>query len=118
MDISNRIKNFFAGGNRARNAASQAPMGADFLRYGNRGFGITPSTWSTVEMSDLDFYSGYSYAAINNRANKVSQLATGNLKTKATQKILDDARKKDIDIIHPYLTLIDASTEFTNSAFW
>ena len=53
MDISNRIKNFFAGGNRARNAASQAPMGADFLRYGNRGFGITPSTWSTVEMSDL-----------------------------------------------------------------
>ena len=118
MDISNRIKNFFAGGNRARNAASQAPMGADFLRYGNRGFGITPSTWSTVEMSDLDFYSGYSYAAINNRANKVSQLATGNLKTKATQKILDDARKKDIDIIHPYLTLIDESKEFTNSAFW
>lgn len=117
MDISSKIKNFFIGNNRTKNNANPVPMGHDFLRYGNR-IGMTPTAWSTVEMTDYDFYSGYSYAAINNRANKVAQLATSNLKTKATKKLLDDARNKDIEIIHPYVTLVDESKEFTNSAFW
>lgn len=118
MDISSRIKNFFVQGytGKQTNSNPSAPMGHDFLRFGNRR--MMPDTWSTVEMTDFDFYSGYSYAAINNRANKVSQLATSNLVTTANKKIMDDARNKDIEIIHPYLTLIDESKDFTNSAFW
>jgi hypothetical protein len=114
MDISGKIKNFFFGSE--KNTIALPSFGRDFLRNGNQR--VMSAVHSEVVMSDRDFYTGYSYAAINNRANKVSQLAISYLKTTATKKIQDAAREKDIQIVHPYLDLIDSSTDFTNAAFW
>lgn len=78
-----------------------------FLRYGNRGR-LDPS-WNDVAMSDVDFYTGYSYAAIRNRANKVARTAT--------QDYLRTESEKE-DFIHPYLEIINKSNTFSNYQFW
>lgn len=75
-----------------------------FLRYGNRGV-VTPD-WSYVEMSDLDHYSGYGYATINNRANKVAKTAKENVRTQGSKEE------------HPYLSLIRESKYFSETDFW
>jgi hypothetical protein len=113
-----KIVNFFTGrGNKVVNgAASTGVSGSDFLRYGSQR--RMTEDWSKVSMSDVDFYTGYSYAAINNRANKVAQIAISNLKTDATSKIQEKFRGKDEDLIHPYLDLINYSDNFTNTEFW
>lgn len=88
----------------------------DFLRNGNRDR-LTP-TWSDIQMSDRDMYRGYSYAVIQKRSNKVATLAKNNLKTWANQDIVDEFQKKGEDVIHPYLKLIEDSTDFTEKQFW
>lgn len=79
----------------------------EFLKYGNNK-GMTPD-WTQVIMSDKDFYTGYSYAAIRNRLNAVARLATSdNLKTDSTTEGTE----------HPYLDIISKSPTFTNYRFW
>lgn len=116
MDIANKIKNLFGSSQKINNASTSGVSGNEFLRRGGRPLMVDNS--SVTSMSDVDFYSGYSYAAINNRANKVAQLAIENLKTNATKKLKDSTRKSGEIITHPYLTLIDESNDFTNTQFW
>lgn len=118
MDLAGKIKNAFSAFTKTENSGAQGVSGTDFLKYGNRGRKIMWDESSNVKMSDVEFYKGYSYAAINNRANKVAQLAEENLKTKAADKMMADARARNEDIVHPYLTLIDESDDFTNYEFW
>lgn len=115
MDLPGIIKNVFSGFT-SNSSSAKGVSGNDFLRYGNRRMG--GEDWSKVEMSDIEFYTGYFYAAINNRANKVAQLAEETLKTKASDSIVEAAKKKKEDIVHPYITLIDESDDFTNYQFW
>ena len=89
----------------------------DFLVNGNRGDRLYP-TWSDIKMPDSDMYSGYSYAVIQKRGNKVSTLARTNLKTLANDEIVDEYQKKNEAIVHPYLKLIEESTDFTEKQFW
>ena len=88
----------------------------DFLKYGNRDK-LYPS-WSDIKMPDSDMYRGYSYAVIQKRGNKVASLAKNNLKTWANPEIVDEYQKKDEDVLHPYLKLIEDSTKFTEKQFW
>lgn len=91
-------------------------LSRDFLRRGNNRPLV--QDWSKVVMTDKDLYSGYPYAAINNRANKVAQLAQNNLKTDAEKNILVTARKNEEEVLHPYLDIIDRSRSFSNYKFW
>lgn len=91
-------------------------LGRHFLKYGGRKPLV--QNWSQVLMTDQDLYTGYSYAAINNRANAVSQLATDNIKTRANDAITQAVRNKDEVVIHPYLPIIDKSKSFSNYKFW
>lgn len=77
-----------------------------FLRYGNRE--KLYSDWSEVIMDDRDFYTGYSYAAIRNRAVITAKTAIDNIRTESN---------KD-DFVHPYLTSISDSPTFTDFMFW
>ena len=88
----------------------------DFLRFGNRDR-IYP-TWSDIKMPDADLYSGYSYAVIQKRGNKVASLAKNNLKTWANPEVVDEYQKKDELVVHPYLKLIEDSGDFTEKQFW
>lgn len=88
----------------------------DFLRNGSRDR-IYPS-WSDVKMPDSDMYSGYSYAVIQKRGNKVASLAKNNLKTTANEETTDAFQKKNETVWHPYLKLIEDSTDFTEKQFW
>lgn len=76
-----------------------------FLKYGSKGM---RSDWTEVIMSDSDLYTGYGYAAIRNRANKVASVAM--------QQISTDSSKKDS--IHPYLETISSSPTFSDYSFW
>lgn len=96
------IQNFFAP---QRNSVGDN-LGRDFFKYGNKRPLV--QDWSRVVMTDQDLYTGYSYAAINNRANKLAQLATENLKTKQKGEVLT----------HPYLQIIDSSKTFSDYRFW
>ena len=88
----------------------------DFLRNGSRDR-IYP-TWSEIKMQDSDLYSGYSYAVIQKRGNKVATLAKNNLKTWANPEIVDEYQKREEQVLHPYLKLIEDSSEFTEKQFW
>lgn len=79
-----------------------------FLRNGIRGDRIFPD-WTQVVMSDEDLYTGYSYAAIRNRANSVAQLAIERVKT--------ESEKKE-EVTHPYLDVIRMSPTFSDHQFW
>lgn len=81
-------------------------IGSDFLRNGNRML----SDWSDVAMSDADLYTGYSYAAIRNRANKVASVANEFVKTSSTSK--------EKDFTHPYLKTLTDSPTFSDYWFW
>lgn len=65
--------------------------------------------WSQVVMSDEDIYSGYTYAAIRNRANMVAEIAAENVRTWSPTK-----NSKQ----HPYLSLIQDSRNFSERDFW
>lgn len=88
----------------------------DFLRYGNREK-LYPD-WSDVKMPDSDMYRGYSYAVIQKRSNKVATLAKNNLSTWAKPEVVDAFQDKDETVLHPYLKLIEDSTEFSEKQFW
>lgn len=88
----------------------------DFMKYGSRDR-IYP-TWSDIKMDDSDLYSGYSYAVIQKRGNKVSTLAKNNLKTWANPEIVDEFQKRGEEVVHPYLRLIEDSADFTEKQFW
>lgn len=88
----------------------------DFLRYGNREK-LYPD-WSDVKMPDSDMYRGYSYAVIQKRSNKVATLAKNNLSTWANPEVVDAFQDKDETVLHPYLKLIEDSTEFSEKQFW
>ena len=75
-----------------------------FLRYGNKK--MFPN-WTDVEISDRDIYTGYSYAAIRNRSNKVAKTALDYVYTDSND-----------DKMHPYLQLIDTSPTFSVYQFW
>lgn len=118
MSIYNRVKNAydaFTSTEKTKNSLTNEA--ADFLRYGNRNRPLLQS-WSQVEMSDQDMYTGYSYAAINKRANRASALGKKFLYTDAAPVMMDAAKKKDTELIHPYLDLIKKSKDFTTRKFW
>ena len=117
MDLFGKVRNAISAFRKEENSGAQGVSGTDFLRFGNRGKIMTDDS-SKVRMSDIEFYTGYSYAAINNRANKVAQLAADSLKTEATEEMMDEARAKNEELTHPYLQLIDESDDFTNYDFW
>lgn len=91
-------------------------IGKRFWKYGNS----TPltSNWSQTIMNDGDMYTGYGYAAINRRATKTSQLAINTLRTSANKVTMETAKKKEEELQHPYLKIIDTSKTFSNYAFW
>jgi hypothetical protein len=104
----NRIQNF-----RKRIASFILPkednstvLARDFFKYGNRK-SMTPD-WTQVVMDDRDLYTGYFYAAITRRANKVAKIAKENIRTVAAQE----------NFVHPYITIMDNSSTFTDTEFW
>ena len=78
----------------------------EFLKYGNQK--TMGPDWTQVVMSDKDLYTGYGYAAITRRANKVARTALENIRTDAETD----------DFTHPYLEAISNSTTFSDYAFW
>lgn len=109
MDISKRIKNAVAALRKTQNTGVDPNT---FLRYGSRKM---PSTWSTPEINDEDFYSDLGFAVINKRANRSVVLGKNFLFTKTT----DDIKNKDGNqIVHPYLSLIRDSIDFAERDFW
>lgn len=81
---------------------NQMSLPQEYLRYGNKQM---KSDWTDLLMSDKDHYTGYSYAAIRNRSNIVSKLASENVKIEGAET-------------HPYLDLIWNSNTFTEYQFW
>lgn len=116
MKFTNRVKNAISAFNENKANNSLQNPAADFLRYGNRKPML--QDWSQVEMSDEDMYTGYSYAAINKRANRASVLGKNFLYTKATDALMESAKKADKTVEHPYLPLISGSKEFAENDFW
>lgn len=76
-----------------------------FLKYGNKRMDYDGTQ---VVMRDEDLYTGYGYAAIKLRANKVAHLAMENIRTEAENE----------DAVHPYLELIYNSKLFSEFQFW
>lgn len=113
MNIRQRVANFIS-------PTTKNSMGQDisrrFLKYGNNKPLV--QDWSQIVMTDQDSYTGYGYGAINNKANRVAQLAENNLITKASKAVEDAAKKSSEPITHPYIKLIDESLDFDNYAFW
>lgn len=116
MKFADRIKsagNLLLG----RNAiGDDLRLSRHYLKYGNRRPMV--QDWSQILARPEDLYTGYLYGAISRRANRVAQLASYNLKTDATQPIMDAAKKAEKEVEHPYIELIDKSTDFSNSQFW
>lgn len=117
MDIRSRISNAFKALTRNNLPLSDGrALARDFRRRGNQG--AIMSDWSRTIISDEDMYTGYAYAAINNRANSVAQLATNNLMTLASPTIMDAAKANEDPVYHPYLEILDNSDTFSNYKFW
>lgn len=115
MNIPNplrTIQSFFAP---QKNSVGN-DLARDFLRNGNRKPLV--QDWSKVIMSDKDLYTGYSYSAINNRANKLAQVATENIMTSASAGVMKSTKQSGETIEHPYLEIIDKSNDFSNYRFW
>lgn len=111
MELTNRIKNAFAAFKKTNNGTDPNA----FLRFGSRRM---PSTWSTPEITDEDFYTGYGFAVINKRANRSVVLGKKFLYTDAKEEVITKAREEGNRITHPYLELIQDSTDFSQRDFW
>ncbi len=117
MKITNRIKSAIKGFTTVDNSYNeQASMARSFLKYGNQK--PLAQDWSSVIMDDSQLYQGYPYAAINVRANKLAQLATGNVKTELLDTYENSLNLDDEDFLHPYLKIINDSPTFSNYKFW
>jgi len=79
----------------------------EFRRFGSKA--MHPD-WTQVVMSDEDLYTGYSFAAIRNRATFVARIATENVTTESNDQT------KDFE--HPHLQAISSSPTFSDYAFW
>lgn len=114
MDLKHRITNAFKAFQ--KNSVTDGRLLADrFRRFGNDRM---YSDWSQVVMDESDKYTGYLYAAVNNRAKKVAMLGKKHLHTNAEQSIADKAKANDAVLVHPYLEIIDRSRTFSNYKFW
>ena len=78
-----------------------------YLRYGSK---VMNPDWTQVVMSDEDLYTGYSFAAIRNRATFVARIALENVTTEST----DESQ----DFEHPHLQAISKSPTFSDYQFW
>lgn len=112
VEIRNRFINAIAAFTKTNNSGGADPNA--FLKYGKR----MPSTWSTPQITDEDFYTGYGFAVINKRANRSVVLGKKFLYTEAKEDIVDKANEEGTRIIHPYLDLIHDSVEFSERDFW
>lgn len=120
MKFTDRVKNAVtAFSNQTEEKATNSSRGlaADYLRNGNKHQPLLQD-WSQVEMSDQDMYTGYSYAAINKRANRASVLGKKFLMTEASSGVMESAKEKGEEVKHPYLGLIKKSKEFSERQFW
>lgn len=119
MKLRTRVKNAYSAFTKTKvnNDSSGASLAADYLRYGSQNKPMLQD-WSQVEMSDQDMYTGYSYAAINRRANRTAILGKNFLYTKATDQLMEAAKAKDTALEHPYLPLISGSKDFSENDFW
>lgn len=112
MEITKRFKNALAAFNKTTNGG---PDPNSFLKYGSRRM---PSTWSTPEISDEDFYTGLGFAVVNKRANRSVVIGKKFLYTNAKESVIARANEKGEKIVHPYLNLIRESTDFSERDFW
>lgn len=119
MDTLGKIKNAIFGNQKTNNAVRNPSgvSGNDFFKHGNRNK-VMGDDWSSIKMSDVEYYTDYSYAAINNRANKTAQIGTEYLRTKASKDLIETLTDRDQEIVHPYIELINNSDEFTPTQFW
>lgn len=113
MNVLTRVNNAF----RALTANSITEGQIAARRFRNRG-SMMNSDWSFTVMDEADKYTGFMYAAINNRAKKVAMLGKKHLFTTASKDITEKAKSSNEPIVHPYLDLIDTSTDFSNYRFW
>lgn len=88
----------------------------DFLRFGS-GRDMR-ADWSQVIMAPQDNYTGYMYGAIDIRAVSSTKIGEYYLKTKAKPEVAEQAKKKEEEVVHPYIELIDESKTFSNFDFW
>ncbi len=114
MKPFNFVKNIFKPQNKQINTALASAR--HFLKYGNTK--IRTPDWSQVLLTEQDAYSGILYGAINVRAVALAQLATNNLITTASDKVIEKAKAEGKVIEHPYLEIIDKSKTFSNYQFW
>lgn len=118
MKFRTRVKNAVSAfGNNEKVENSLSNDAADFLRYGNKNKPLLQS-WSQVEMSDQDMYTGYGYASIERRAERVSVLGKKFLFTEASEPIMAQAKAAGTEVEHPYLKIIRESKDFTQKKFW
>lgn len=112
VEIRNRFINAITAFTKTNNSGGVDPNA--FLRYGKR----MPSTWSTPQITDEDFYTGYGFAVINKRANRAVDLGKKYLFTKAKEEIINKANEDGVRVVHPYLDLIHDSVDFSERDFW
>ena len=114
MNIFNRINNAVAAFTKTNNNIGVDPN--SYLRYGSTRK-MAPK-WSSPEIDDRDFYTGYGFAVINKRANRSVVLGKKFLYTDAKDDIIAKANESGERITHPYLDLIRSSVEFSERDFW
>lgn len=114
MNISNRIKNAL-GALRGTETTKNNYDFNSFLKYGRNRM---PSTWSRAEISDEDFYTGLGYAVVNKRANRSVTLGKKYVYTDASELSVKRANEAGKKIVHPYMSLIRESTDFSERDFW
>lgn len=114
MNLGKKLTNAFKAF-RTNSLTEGAFLARDFRKYGNKRIA---QDWAATIISDQDMYTGYSFAAINNRANGVAQLATNNLTTTAKPEVVKRAKEKDEVLTHKYIDIIDKSKTFSNYQFW
>lgn len=119
MPNRNRNVEFFSRINNALAAFKKTNNGGvdpnAFLKYGGRRM---PSTWSTPQITDEDFYTGYGFAVINKRANRSVVLGKKFLYTEAKEELVKKANDNGEKVTHPYLDLIRDSLDFSERDFW
>lgn len=117
MDFKSAFKSVIGKfNNSAITRSTSTYNGNSFLRFGNRS--NIEADWSSIEMPQEAMYRGYSFAVIQKRGNKVASLAKTNLKTWAKPEVVDRFQDKNEQVYHPYLTLIEDSTRFSEKQFW
>lgn len=112
MNLRTRIANII---DPTHKNSSDILTGKEFLKYGSRPM---YQDWSQLLMNEEDKYTGIMFAAINKRANLVTQLALEYLRTDAAPALMQKAKAAGETLEHPYLTKIDESLNFSNYDFW